>query len=150
MSRINRLLQSYGKFIAIPWRCDAAAAQRVIFCVYNKMDQVEHDGALPLLRKRFGDGVCVSARTGDGLALLRGAMCDWLDRNARHATLVLPVAHGRLQAYLTEHADILTREYTDSQVTLEVRISPRHLGVARKMGAKVLGEPVGEEAVSPW
>ena len=35
MSRIKRLTQSYSKYIAVPWRDDAAAAQRVIFCVYN-------------------------------------------------------------------------------------------------------------------
>jgi hypothetical protein len=39
MSKIKRLIQSYGKYIAIPWRDDAAAAQRVIFCVYNEKDE---------------------------------------------------------------------------------------------------------------
>lgn len=36
MSRIKRLTQSYSKYIAVPWRDDAAAAQRVIFCVPGK------------------------------------------------------------------------------------------------------------------
>ncbi|GAB6057289.1 BREX protein BrxB domain-containing protein [Desulfonatronum parangueonense] len=39
MSRIKRLVQSYGKHIAVPWRDDVAAAQRVIFCVYNENDE---------------------------------------------------------------------------------------------------------------
>ncbi len=39
MSKIKRLLQSYSKYIAIPWRDDAAAAQRVIFCVYDETDE---------------------------------------------------------------------------------------------------------------
>jgi hypothetical protein len=39
MSKIKRLIQSYGKYIAVPWRDDAAAAQRVIFCVYNEKDE---------------------------------------------------------------------------------------------------------------
>jgi hypothetical protein len=30
------LLTSYAKFIDVPWRVDAAAPQRVIFCVYNE------------------------------------------------------------------------------------------------------------------
>jgi hypothetical protein len=37
---IKRLIQSYSKFIAIPWRSDVAAAQRVIFCVYNENDEL--------------------------------------------------------------------------------------------------------------
>jgi hypothetical protein len=39
MSRIKRLIESYGKHIAVPWR-DVAAAQRVIFCVYNETDEL--------------------------------------------------------------------------------------------------------------
>ena len=39
MSRIKRLLHSYRKYIAVPWRDDAAAAQRVIFCVYNENEE---------------------------------------------------------------------------------------------------------------
>ena len=39
MSRIKRLIQSYSKYISIPWRTDAAAAQRVIFCVYNESEE---------------------------------------------------------------------------------------------------------------
>jgi hypothetical protein len=40
MSKIKRLIKSYSNFIAIPWRDDAAAAQRVIFCVYNETDEL--------------------------------------------------------------------------------------------------------------
>lgn len=40
VSKIKRLIASYQKYIAIPWRSDAAAAQRVIFCVYNESDEL--------------------------------------------------------------------------------------------------------------
>lgn len=39
MSRVKRLIQSYSKFISVPWRDDIAAAQRVIFCVYNENEE---------------------------------------------------------------------------------------------------------------
>lgn len=39
MSRISRLIQSYSHFVKVPWRDDAAAAQRVIFCVYNEEEE---------------------------------------------------------------------------------------------------------------
>lgn len=39
MSKIKRLIQSYNKYISIPWREDAAAAQRVIFCVYHETEE---------------------------------------------------------------------------------------------------------------
>jgi len=40
VSRIKRLTQSYSKYVAVPWRSDAAAAQRVIFCVYNETEEL--------------------------------------------------------------------------------------------------------------
>lgn len=40
MNRIKRLLASYARFISIPWRDDTAAAQRVIICVYNEIDEL--------------------------------------------------------------------------------------------------------------
>jgi lipopolysaccharide biosynthesis protein len=40
VSRIKRLIQSYSKYVAVPWRNDAAAAQRVIFCVYNETEEL--------------------------------------------------------------------------------------------------------------
>ena len=39
MSRIRRLIESYGNYISVPWRDDAAAAQRVIFCIYNENEE---------------------------------------------------------------------------------------------------------------
>ena len=40
MNRVRRLLASYGKFVEVPWREDAAAPQRVIFCVYNENEEL--------------------------------------------------------------------------------------------------------------
>ena len=39
MSRAKRLVKSYAQFISIPWRDDAAAAQRVVFCVYHETEE---------------------------------------------------------------------------------------------------------------
>lgn len=39
MSKLRRLVQSYERFISAPWRGDVAAAQRVIFCVYDPIEE---------------------------------------------------------------------------------------------------------------
>lgn len=39
MSRIKSLVKSYSQFISIPWRDDAAAPQRVLFCVYHETEE---------------------------------------------------------------------------------------------------------------
>jgi hypothetical protein len=40
VSKIKRLIQSYSKFISVPWRDDAAAAQRVVFCIYDESEEL--------------------------------------------------------------------------------------------------------------
>jgi len=40
MSKTDRLVQSYGNYIAVPWRGDAAPDQRVIFCVYSENEEL--------------------------------------------------------------------------------------------------------------
>lgn len=40
MSKIKRLIASYAAYISIPWRDDAAAAQRVVFCVYGEAEEL--------------------------------------------------------------------------------------------------------------
>lgn len=46
MSKLKQLMDNYESHISIPWR-DAAAAQRVIFCVYNPMDELKLRAKLP-------------------------------------------------------------------------------------------------------
>ena len=40
LSKIDRLIRSYSAYISVPWRSDAAAAQRVIFCVYDENEEL--------------------------------------------------------------------------------------------------------------
>lgn len=74
MSKVKRLIQSYGRHISIPWRDDAASAQRVIFCVYDENDErwlrarieefeiitrdADHDWALFDLTDTFAAWLC--------------------------------------------------------------------------------------------
>ena len=39
MSKVRKLTDSYSHYISVPWRDDIAAAQRVIFCVYNETEE---------------------------------------------------------------------------------------------------------------
>jgi len=112
-------------------------AEHSILCVYNKMDLAANESNLPILRKRFGDGVRVSAATGAGIDALRGLMRDALDRNAVEVEVMMQPSAGRLQAWLARHAEVLAREYLSGAVKLTVRIAPRHLGTVRKLGGRV-------------
>lgn len=79
MSRVKRLAQSYGRHIAIPWRADAAAAQRVVFCVYDENDE-------RWLRARVDEFELATKRAGHDWALfdLTDTFPAWLS-NQRYA-----------------------------------------------------------------
>ena len=73
MNRIKSLIQSYGRFIAVPWRDDIAAAQRVVFCVYNESDERQ-------LRAQFDEFEIVTRQSGHNWAAfdLTDSFAAWL------------------------------------------------------------------------
>jgi hypothetical protein len=73
VSRIKRLIRSYNKYISIPWRDDAAAAQRVIFCVYNENEERS-------LRAKVGEFEIVTRQANHEWAMfdLTDTFANWL------------------------------------------------------------------------
>lgn len=73
MSRIKQLLQSYSKYVTIPWRDNAAAAQRVIFCVYNENDELK-------LRAKIDEFEIVTRQAGHEWSVfdLTDTFAEWL------------------------------------------------------------------------
>lgn len=59
MSKLRRLLQSYERFIRTPWRDDVASAQRVVFCVYDPVEERS-------LRSRIGEFELATIAAGHG------------------------------------------------------------------------------------
>jgi GTP-binding protein HflX len=109
-------------------------ADRSILCVGNKVDLVEEEAHLPVLRRRFDGAVMVSALTGAGIEALCARIRAILDRNTVEIALTMPPGAGKLQAFLAEHAEVLSRDYGAAAVRMTARIAPRHFGVIRKMG----------------
>lgn len=73
MSRIKRLINSYSKYISVPWRDDAAAAQRVIFCVYDEKEERS-------LRAKVGEFEIVTREANHEWAMfdLTDTFANWL------------------------------------------------------------------------
>ncbi|WP_346796342.1 BREX protein BrxB domain-containing protein [Halomonas sp. Bachu 37] len=73
MSKIKRLVDSYGRFIALPWRGDAAAAQRVVFCVYPETEELR-------LRANLGEFELTTHQAGHDWASfdLTSTFAEWM------------------------------------------------------------------------
>lgn len=111
MSKVKRLLRSYATFIDIPWRDDAAAAQRVIFCVYHETDELR-------MRARIDEFDLATTNAGHRWLLfdLTKTFAEWFS-SQRYAqsyfkqpnllATILPNFEtnivARFQAFLNEH-----------------------------------------------
>lgn len=104
MSRVRRLIQSYSRHISIPWRDDAAAAQRVIFCVYNENEE-------RWLRARVDEFEIVTKQAGHDWALfdLTNTFAAWLS-SQRYAKSYFQKPH-LLATVLPKYLDYIVDEF---------------------------------------
>jgi len=102
VSRIKRLIKSYSKYISIPWREDAAAPQRVVFCVYNEVEERN-------IRAKVDEFELVTRQAGHEWAFfdLTDTFAIWL-ASQRYAQSyyqkphVLPTLLPKYLAYITD------------------------------------------------
>jgi GTPase len=99
--------------------------------VLNKMDMVRDRAIVDVLRRRFQESVSISAATGEGLDRLGDAVAARLADGYVDVEIETGAGNGRLLAYLADHAEIKSREYVDSRVTLVCRV-PK--GLADRLG----------------
>jgi GTP-binding protein HflX len=99
--------------------------------VLNKMDMVRDRAVVDVLRRRFQESVSISAATGEGLDRLNEAVALRLANGYVDVEIETGAGNGRLLAYLADHAEIKSRQYTDSRVTLVCRV-PK--GIADRLG----------------
>jgi hypothetical protein len=114
MNRIKKLLKSYESYIKVPWRQDAAAAQRVIFCIYDQDDEVK----LRLMIDEFG----MVTRAAGYLWVefdLTDTFADWLS-GQRYAQSYFEKPH-LLTTVMPKYLDYLVKEF--EQLLLDKPVS---------------------------
>ncbi len=105
--------------------------------VLNKIDRLEPTRSLDRLLDHYPHAVPISARSGDGLPRLAGAVSDALSSTFVDVDVETGVANGRLLAYLSAHGEILSQRYHDTRVTVHCRIPRKYLGRLQEADAEV-------------
>ncbi len=95
-----------------------------VLLVLNKVDRVEDQSFVDVLRRRFEDTVTISAADRQGLDRLASVVAERLSGGFVDAEIETSVGNGRLFAWLTQHAQELSRTYLDESAT-RVRIACR-------------------------
>ncbi len=109
-----------------------------VLLVLNKVDRVEDQSMVDVLRRHYDDTVTISAVTGMGLNRLAEIVAERLSGGFAEIEIEASVGNGRLLAWLTQHAEELSRTYTDETYT-RVRIVCR---IPRQAIGQIPGEDV--------
>lgn len=129
MSRIKRLIQSYGSYISLPWREGAAAPQRVIFCVYDENEE-------RTLRAKVDEFEIVTREAGHEWALfdLTDTFAGWLS-SQRYALSYFKKPH-HLPPLLPKYLIYIAEEF--QSFLLKEAAGPNHV-VALKGAGSLFG-----------
>ena len=103
-----------------------------VLLVLNKVDQVADPSVIDVLRRHYDDTVTISAATGDGIDRLAAVVAERLSGGFVEVEIEASAGDGRLFAWLTQHAEELSREYPDesaSRVRIVCRIPRQALGM---------------------
>ena len=107
--------------------------QKDTVLVLNKIDAFEHaPERLQRLLSYYPQAIAISAKSGEGLDRLALAVSDALSREFVNLEVNMPVANGRLAAYLADEGEVLSRRYEEDRAVFSCRV-PRHvLGQLKK------------------
>lgn len=101
--------------------------------VFNKIDAVQDDAVIPLLRSRYKDCVMISAKTHQGIEDLKRKIVEMLEKNFVDVELSCSAANGKLIAYLHEHARILSSRFDDERATFRLLMEDKLVHKLRMM-----------------
>ena len=111
--------------------------EKATLLVLNKIDAVADRPARDGMLARYPHAICVSARSGEGLAALARATADCLGSGFRDVDIQTDPGNGRLLAWLGAHGEVLSRHFADDRVTIHCRIPAALLGRIAADGAVV-------------
>jgi GTP-binding protein HflX len=106
---------------------ELGANKKRTITVLNKIDKLDDPLQRKALATRFPDAVFISAKTGEGIEELLHHMAGLVANNTQIAQLLLPQSEAGQIARLHRDAKILSTEYVDNNVKLQVLLSNRLL-----------------------
>jgi GTP-binding protein HflX len=124
---------------------ELGVADKPQLLLLNKIDALEDEATVAILRQAYPSGLLISALTGSGLQALQVAVLEQMQRDQRRLTLSLPARDGRALGFLERHAEVLDRRFEDGRAVVDVRIAPGVLGRLHNIASDVQDTATVEE-----
>ena len=106
---------------------EIGCAEKPVLEVFNKVDAITDVGPLEMLQTLHPQAVTISAKTGLGLDKL----AHEVTRHYRGREMVLRITtsqgNGKIQSFLRTHGRIVSEQYDDGSVVLEVQMGKNQL-----------------------
>ncbi len=100
--------------------------------VFNKMDRLEDEASMCLLRSRYPDSVNISAKRGDGIAALRRELADRFAETDVDVSLSLPYTEGKTLDFVYKHGEMLEVDYRSDAIFVKARLPERYAEALRQ------------------
>ena len=112
------------------------AKDKTIITVYNKIDKLPEDSALPARLAQEENSVCISAKAGLNLDKLLEMIAENLKMKAVEEYFLIPYRDSAIVAKLHSAGTVLEQEYLAEGTQLKVRLDANQLGEFEKYLSK--------------
>ena len=107
------------------------ASELPTLMVFNKIDLLEEQIELQILRTKYPNSIAISAVTGDGLELLKAKLAERFAVHTTDISLTIPYAEGKILDFLYKHGEVLETDYQGDGIQVKARIADRYLKSVR-------------------
>ena len=106
---------------------DLEATDIPMFMVFNKIDNLQTEDDLQILRSQYPDAHLISAHRGDGVAALMEALSNRFAELGTDLSLSIPYTDGKALDLLYKHGTVLNAEYASDAIHVKARMPNRYL-----------------------
>jgi GTP-binding protein HflX len=106
--------------------------EKDMLLVLNKIDAITSPAVLNRVLDRYPNAIPVSAKSGKGLVPLCEAVGQALGESFLDLLVDVDTSDGKLMAHLASQGEILSKSFTESCVTIHVRLPAAGFGMVRE------------------
>jgi GTP-binding protein HflX len=106
---------------------EIGCGDKPILEVFNKVDAITEIGRLELLQTLHREAVSISAKTCFGLDELSRRVTQYYRGGDVVVRVLSSQANGKVQSFLRAHGQIISEQYVDSSVIIDVKIGQKQL-----------------------
>jgi GTP-binding protein HflX len=106
---------------------DIGCGEKPTVMVFNKADAISDVSPLEMLQTMHSEAVTISAKTGLGLVELTRKVTEHYKGREMVLRITTSQANGKVQSFLRTHGRIVSEQYDDGSVILEVQMGKNQL-----------------------